>query len=118
MKRILVADDNEGVLDSVRIILEGEGFAVRAVTDADEVLPLSLELPDLIILDLLMSGADGREVCKLLKAQEPTAHIPILLMSANSGIAQIASEAGAEGYIGKPFEIDDLVNTCIELMGR
>ncbi|WP_166333485.1 response regulator [Sphingobacterium chungjuense] len=110
MKRILVVDDNEGILDVVGIILEAEGYDVQKLIEPDQVLSLtSDDLPDLILLDIWMSGADGRVICKALKDRPHTRHVPIILMSANKDIAEIADNAGADGYLAKPFEMQDLI---------
>ena len=110
MKRILVVDDNEGILDVVSIILEGEGYEVHQLIEPDQVLSLTTDdLPDLILLDIWMSGADGRVICRALKDQPHTQQVPVVLMSANKDIAEIADSAGADGYLAKPFEMDDLI---------
>lgn len=110
MKKILVVDDNEGILDVVSIILEGEGYDVRQVIEPDQMMKLDEDLPDLILLDIWMSGADGRVICKQLKDQPSTKHLPVVLMSANKDIEEIAAEAGADGYLAKPFEMQDLID--------
>ncbi|MCL7987606.1 response regulator [Sphingobacterium sp. lm-10] len=114
MKKILVVDDNEGILDVLSIILEGEGYEVQQIIEPEKVLNLGSDLPDLILLDIWMSGADGRVICRHLKDQPKTKHVPVLLMSANKDIAEIAEEASADGYIAKPFEMEEL----IEMVGR
>ncbi len=110
MKKILVIDDNEGILDVVSIILESEGYEVHQLIEPNRVTQLPLaDMPDLILLDIWMSGADGRVICRQLKDQPHTRHVPIVLMSANKDIAEIADSAGADGYLAKPFEMDDLI---------
>lgn len=110
MKKILVIDDNEGILDVVSIILEGEGYEVHQLIEPEQVASLgSDDLPDLILLDIWMSGADGRVICRALKDQPHTQHVPIVLMSANKDIAEIAASAGADSYLAKPFEMEDLI---------
>jgi CheY-like chemotaxis protein len=66
--------------------------------------------PDLILLDLLLSGMDGKAICRQLKGAEATSHIPVILMSAHSQVTQIAEEAGADGWLAKPFEIEALLS--------
>lgn len=68
-------------------------------------------LPSLLLLDIWMSGLDGRDICKELKSDDKTKKIPIIMISANKDTKQIALEAGADGFIAKPFEIDTLIET-------
>ena len=108
-KRILVADDDLAILDAIKMILEDEGFLVQVVSNGEAVLQLQFDLPDLILLDIWMSGRDGGEICRQLKAQNHTARIPVIMVSANKDTADIARSVGAEDFIAKPFDIDELV---------
>ena len=67
--------------------------------------------PDLLLLDIWLSGWDGREICRSLKAREETKHLPIVLCSASRDGERMAREAGADGFIAKPFALDDLLAT-------
>ncbi|KGE13619.1 response regulator transcription factor [Sphingobacterium deserti] len=116
MKKIFLADDNDGILDMLRIVLEGEGFEVIVPEYPEDILNWPGELPNLIVLDVWMSGADGRNICKQLKSTQQTKGIPILLMSANNDIEQMAKEAGADECIAKPFEISDFLEKCAMLL--
>lgn len=109
VKRILIADDNPGILEVVTIILETEGYEVKTTDNPQQVLAAGEYQPGLILLDIWMSGSDGRHICRQLKTNEATRTIPVVLMSANSDLQAIAREAGADGYIAKPFEIEDLI---------
>lgn len=109
-KKILIADDNPGILEVVSIILESEGYEVKSTANPQEVLQIKENPPGLILLDIWMGGTDGRHICRQLKADSSTRHIPVILMSANSDIKAIAAECGADGFIAKPFEIEDLIN--------
>ena len=62
-------------------------------------------LPDLILLDLLLSGKDGREIVKYLKSQEETRHIPVIMLSAHPSAEETARLAGADDFVAKPFDI-------------
>lgn len=108
-KKILVADDDQSILDVMKITLEDiGGYEVLTTTDGESVLELG-ELPDLILLDLWMSGIDGREICKSLKEDQRTRHLPVIIFSANRDVKEISESAGANDYIAKPFQIDDLL---------
>lgn len=108
-KKILAADDNEDILEVLAMMLESEGYLVTTVLKAEEVLELKEDLPDLILLDIWMSGVDGRDICKRLKNEPLTRHIPIILVSANKDTEEIALKAGADSFLCKPFEMDDLL---------
>ena len=114
---ILVADDDSAILEVMTIVLEGEGHDVVIAKDEEEIfVRLNDSLPRLILLDIGLGGSDGREVTKRLKSAEYTRQIPVVISSANSDTAKIADEIGADGFLSKPFEIDELlriVNTHI-----
>lgn len=108
-KKILIAEDDEGILDAMKLMLELEGYEVKATRDGKTLYDLKEELPDLLLLDIWMSGMNGRDICKHLKSQEQTKRMPIILMSASKDTEKTAWEAGADDFLAKPFEIDELV---------
>jgi len=108
-KRITVADDDPGILDAVGMMLEMEGYVVNATLNGNTVLTSQNELPDVYVLDIWMSGSDGRELCKKLKSEERTKHIPVILISASNDLKHSAETAGADDFLAKPFEIDMLL---------
>jgi DNA-binding response OmpR family regulator len=108
-KRILVVDDDEDIADMMEMILENQGYSVNTIIRAEEVLGIKEDLPNLILLDIWMSGVDGRDICRHLKNQPLTKHIPIILISANRDIEEIAKTAGANDFICKPFDMDELL---------
>lgn len=111
-KKILVVDDDPDILDAVSLLLEGEGYEVSVSERGDGVEDLSDgDLPDLILLDLILSGRDGGDICRLLKSRSETRDVPVVMMSAHSEAEKAASEAGADGFLAKPFEIDRLLQT-------
>jgi CheY-like chemotaxis protein len=108
-KNILVADDNEGILDVMEFMLSTAGYNVILMNNGEAVFAIKENLPDLILLDLAMDGIDGSEICKHLKKQSSTKNIPIILISANMDTEKIAFKAGADDFICKPFDMDDLL---------
>jgi len=108
-KKIMVAEDDPGILDAMSQMLEGEGYEVVASVDAGIIEKIYDILPDLLLLDIWMSGVDGRDICRKLKNQEVTKHIPVIMVSANKDTKVIAKEAGADDYLAKPFEMDELL---------
>ena len=110
MKKILIIDDDEGILSAFEAMLEDEEYTVQTSCTIEPLLSLQKEnMPDLILLDVLLSGADGREICKQLKSQEATKHIPIIMISATTNLETLAKNAGAEDFIAKPFDMNDLL---------
>jgi len=105
-QNILVVDDEEDLLELVQYNLNREGYSVSVVTTGEEAITRAQqELPDLIILDLLLPNVDGLEVCRRLKADARTQDIPILMLTAKSEEADIVTglELGADDYMTKPF---------------
>lgn len=102
-KTILIVEDNAGVADALVLLLVEEGYHVDLWVQGTEV-NLQPPFPDLILLDLLLGGMNGQTICRQLKGQETTRHVPVILMSANKNTPQIAKEVGADNWIMKPFE--------------
>ena len=108
-KTILIADDDEGILDATQAILEFEGYTVNTTLDGAEVLTWPGDLPDLLLLDIWMSGTDGTDVCRQLKSNKETRHLPVIMISASRDIEQYARDAGADDFLAKPYEMMDLL---------
>jgi DNA-binding response OmpR family regulator len=114
-KRIMIADDDPGIVDAVEMLLEFEGYQVTSTVDGSTVLDMKDELPDLLLLDIWMSGEDGRDICKKLKSTDATKGIPVIMISASHDIKASAMAAGADDFLAKPFEMDDLLKKIEEL---
>jgi two-component system, OmpR family, alkaline phosphatase synthesis response regulator PhoP len=105
-EKILVVDDEQDILNLVEYNLKKEGYRVTCVETGEEALDSAKSiLPDLIILDLMLPGVDGIDVCKILKQDKDTAHIPIIMLTAKGEESDIVTglEMGADDYITKPF---------------
>jgi DNA-binding response OmpR family regulator len=116
---ILVVDDDPGVLDALRVLFESEGYRVQTCEKGDYAASLrdsARALPDLIVLDVLLSGKDGRAICRELKSGATTRHIPVVMISAHPGAEQSVKEVGADAFVAKPFAIDDLLATVAALL--
>lgn len=109
-RHVLIADDDVAIVEVVSMVLEDEGFRISSTNDGQTVMQLKQEdLPDLILLDIWMSGIDGRDIVKHLKSQPHTMGIPVVMFSANRDCEAIALECGAEDYLLKPFDIEDML---------
>ena len=108
-KKILVADDDPGIVDAMQILLEDEGYEVITTANAETIQALYSHKPDLVFLDIWMSGVNGNDICKSLKADPEKKDVPIIMFSANRDTQQIAQQCGADDLIAKPFEIKSLL---------
>jgi DNA-binding response OmpR family regulator len=118
MTRILVVDDEPTILDSVGYALQREGFDVSSARDGTEGLRLArAEKPDVIVLDVMLPGLSGREVCRQLRAESD---VPILMLSARGGEVDrvLGLELGADDYVTKPFSLAELVSRVRALLRR
>ena len=112
----MIADDDPGIVDAVEMLLEFEGYEVSSTVDGATVLDMKDELPDLLLLDIWMSGEDGRDICKQLKKEALTKNIPVIMISASRDIKESALAAGADDFLAKPFEMDELLKKIEELV--
>ena len=112
-KLILVVDDDESILEVVQIVLESEGYEVQTATNSAFLQQLASQpvLPDLILLDVLLSGEDGRDISQQLKADPQLQHIPVIMLSAHSEASKMADIGGADAFLEKPFDVDVLLDT-------
>lgn len=108
-KKVMVADDDQGILGVIRLILEDEGYEVLVTSNGETLKKVIDTQPHVLLLDIWMSGHDGQEICRYLKSNDDTKHIPIILFSANKDTALKAKECGADDFLAKPFEIDELL---------
>ncbi|MEO8861753.1 MAG: response regulator [Ginsengibacter sp.] len=119
MSRILVVDDDIDILSVMEILLTMKGFEVEVTAKGENTFPkIKTFKPDLILLDVLISGHDGRTICRTLKSNEETMHIPVIMFSAHPGAAATIAEYGADDFIAKPFDVTNLlkkVNYQLEL---
>jgi len=106
----MIADDDPAILDAVGILLEFEGYDVKGSPNGAELLKMNTEFPDLVLLDIWMSGSDGRDICRHLKNNPRTSKIPVLLISASKDIEHSALEAGADDFLEKPFDMTVLLD--------
>jgi DNA-binding response OmpR family regulator len=118
---VLVAEDDEDILELISLILERSGYAVMRAADGEEALGLARsERPVLVMLDVMMPRLDGYEVTRRLRQDEATAGIPILLVTARvqDGDVQRGFEAGADDYLRKPFSPEELESRLQAILDR
>ena len=109
MKKILIVDDEEDIIEILQFVLEAQGYECITAMDGEEGLRLAKEiLPDLIILDVMMPKINGYKISRLLKYDAKYKNIPILMITARSQEEDknIGEETGVDEYITKPFQVD------------
>ena len=110
MKKLLIVDDDEDLLDMVTMMLEASHYQVRKLTDPSCVIKaIDQERPDMIILDIFMGAVDGRELCRTLKNMEEYRSIPIILYSAGHISQATILHSKADDFLPKAFEMAELV---------
>lgn len=106
---IFVIDDDEAILEALTFCLGDEGYEVKTVRKAENLISTVLQFgADLILLDLFLSGQDGKEIAKELKGEQRTSHIPIIMFSAHPSAHQEAKTLGVAGFLAKPFDTSEL----------
>jgi len=117
LKRILVLDDNQDILDIVHETLSYEQFDVRSTTKATDVIPLLEEfIPDLVILDYRVAGTNGGEICKQIKAHPQFGNTPVIIFSAYINNDSELLSYGCDSIINKPFDLTELVEKVNNLI--
>ncbi len=112
MKKILIVDDEQDIVESLKFVLETSGYNCYTAFNGEDGLKLAKELlPDLIILDVMMPKINGYKISRLLKYDNKYKNIPILMITARSQEEDklIGEETGADEYITKPFDLDEVL---------
>ncbi|HXG46345.1 MAG TPA: response regulator, partial [Methylomirabilota bacterium] len=110
--KILVVDDEPDALELIEFNLKGAGYDVITASDGEEALKRARDvLPDLIILDVMLPEVDGMEVCKILRRDQRTSAVPIIMLTAKAAEIDrvLGLELGADDYVTKPFSPRELV---------
>jgi two-component system alkaline phosphatase synthesis response regulator PhoP len=110
-QKVLIVDDEMDALMALKVALEAEGYNVAEAKDGHEALDkVHSEIPDVILLDLMIPGIDGFEVCRQLKSDDVYRHIPVIMLTARGEIDDKVEgiELGADDYVTKPFNLKEL----------
>ncbi len=120
-RKVLIVDDDRGMLSSLRIIFSKSGYKVFTSLNGEEGLRLAEEVkPDIMLLDIMLPDINGYEVCKILKDEKKTSKIKIILITGKSGMKDVDKgfEKNADGYIIKPFDNEVLLDKCSEILKK
>src|SRR5690348_17100739 len=112
MSKILVVDDEPLIVEMIEDTLSSEGYEINKAYSGEEALSvIENNPPDLVLLDLMLPGMDGYEVCRQMQRDARFSHIPVIMLTAKSAIADRVSgyDRGADDYITKPFDPDELL---------
>ena len=108
--KILIIDDDPGIGEMLKTLLEFNDYTARVTDKPLQAREIIMEYaPDIVLLDVRLSGVDGTEVCANLKQDKEVNKVPIIMMSALTGADKTCEKAGAQGFISKPFDMEDLL---------
>ena len=119
--RILIVEDEESLLKLESILLSSKGYNVTGVMDGKSALEeVTLNKPDLVILDIMLPEMDGFEVCRRIKENPDTRHVPVVMLTAKKNSQDVAhgQQVGCDAYITKPFKSSKVLDTIQELLAR
>lgn len=109
-KTVLIVDDDQDIVEFMKAMLEDGGYLVQTASTSEEIQRIvTRRLPDLVLLDLLLTGADGSSIAQYLRSMTATATIPIIMLSAHPHAETEAYKAGVNGFLAKPFEMADFL---------
>jgi CheY-like chemotaxis protein len=108
-KYILVVDDDPDILGIVGEVLTNERYRVQTSLNGACLQRMESDPPDLILLDVLLPGEDGRGLCREVKGREQTRHIPVILFSAHVAAESVRASCGADDFLAKPFRMRELL---------
>ncbi len=120
-QKVLVIDDEENIIEFIRLGLRYEGFHVESASDGEQGVTAAQRInPDLVILDVMMPGIDGLEVCRRLRDNPTTHDVPILMLTAKDEVKDriIGLKTGADDYLTKPFDFDELLERIRAILRR
>jgi DNA-binding response OmpR family regulator len=111
MEKVLIVDDNSDILWVVQTVLKRYGFEVLALPKGEDVVLRTKSFsPNLILLDVFLSGIDGIAVCNKIKNNPKTKDIPVIMFSAHTNFSDVKKFCKANDFISKPFDVNELVN--------
>jgi len=108
-KHILIVEDNPELLSLYRDVLEPEGYRISALAGSDDIIKHLTQLqPDVVLLDFLLAGINGGELCSQIKRNAATSHIPVVMTSAFPRMLNSLGHYGWDAFISKPFDVNEL----------
>ena len=110
MNKLLIIDDDEDISAMLFLLLRSKNFEVSVVTKSEDIFHrIRTYQPDIILLDVFLTGYDGRVICKQLKFHPDSKHIPVIMVSGDEEVLQTVGQYGANDFIQKPFDTETLL---------
>lgn len=118
-KKVFIFDDNKDILDLCSLILEGAGYETKTSSTSNHIIEqVTAYKPDIILMDNWLPDIGGIAATQALKKHPVYNKIPVIYFSANNDIKALATRAGADGYLSKPFDIEELEEMVASLIGK
>lgn len=119
MNKVLLVDNDESVLDMMQEALNYGGYDVKAISQTENIMPeIDTYHPDLVILDYILTGINGGELCHQIKGNKKTSKLPVVLVSAYPKALKSLGAYGADDFISKPFDLDDFLGRVKLLINK
>jgi len=114
-KKVFIFDDNTDILELCTFILEDAGYEIKTSSTSNNIIDqVAAYIPDIIFMDNWLPDVGGIEATRELKSHEQLKNIPVIYFSANNDVMSLADQAGADGYLSKPFDIQELENIILK----
>lgn len=114
-KKVFIFDDNSDILELCTFILEDAGYEIKTSSTSNNIIDqVSAYIPDIIFMDNWLPDVGGIEATRELKSHDQLKNIPVIYFSANNDVMSLADQAGADGYLSKPFDIQELENIILK----
>lgn len=114
-KKVFIFDDNTDILELCTFILEDAGYEIKTSSTSNNIIAqVSAYIPDIIFMDNWLPDIGGIEATRELKGHDTLRNIPVIYFSANNDVMSLADQAGADGYLSKPFDIQELENIILK----
>jgi DNA-binding response OmpR family regulator len=119
MRKVLIIDDDPDVRTIMKVLMKKQGYDVAtAINKEDALFKLEDFQPSVILLDVLLSGSDGREFCREIKQTEEMKNVPVIMVSAHPGAAENINKYGADDFISKPIDTISLLEKVERLVNK
>ncbi|MBB5635436.1 two-component system cell cycle response regulator DivK [Pedobacter cryoconitis] len=114
-KKVFIFDDNTDILELCTFILEDAGYEIKTSSTSNNIIDQVMAyIPDIIFMDNWLPDVGGIDATRALKSDEKLKNIPVIYFSANNDVMSLAEQAGADGYLSKPFDIQELENIILK----
>jgi DNA-binding response OmpR family regulator len=118
-KKILILDDNEDILEMIKEAMLSEGYEAVSLAATDDIIQsLQDSGADMLLIDYLLPGVNGGDLCHQVKAHPATAHVPVIMLSAYPRVLNSLGNYGSDAFIAKPFSLEELTDTVRALLSK